>query len=412
MTTGLQATVDKSALLQLLNVVKEAASYKSGVLPVYQMVRFDASAGHLRATCFNGDWMIGGSIPAQSMDTWSVHVPVRTVIEVVNTMETPVTLSVLDNHLLLNCKVDKARINGSTDDLPVVAAVDNDEALVLNGKDIHYLNRVVPFASSDPDRPILQAVHLSLEATDESHHLRAETADGIQAARVFVNLPYKPLTDLNVLLPAPFFGMLVKAVSEKDQVKAWADKNRMTFAVNGEAINFTFSSSIMDGHFPNLDEILKAEKSARTTLTFDQPSLLRFARRARVFASKDRPMLIQIKDLGGQLNARAMARSDEVGETRDSIALTTSTGSEILFAVNADRTISICDAVDEEAPIFKLVAFNAPILVRCPKSGMIIITMPMFINDVDRARLDLFDDMPVAISLPMQAKQDATIPAG
>jgi DNA polymerase III sliding clamp (beta) subunit (PCNA family) len=411
MTSGLQATVDKSALLRLLNVVKEAASYKSGVLPVYQMVRFDASAGRLRATCFNGDWMIGGSIPAQSMDAWSVHVPVRTTIEVVNTMETPVTLSVLDNHLLLNCKADKARINGSADDLPVVAAVDNDEALVLNGKDIHYLNRAVPFASSDPDRPILQAVHLSLEETDESHRLRAETADGIQAARVFVNLPYKPLADLNVLLPAPFFAMLVKAVSEKDQVKAWADKNRMTFAVNGEAINFTFSSSLVDGNFPNLDEILKAEKSVRTTLTFDLPGLLRFARRARVFSSKDRPMLLQVKDISGQLIARAMARSDEVGETRDSIALPSSAGSEILFAVNADRIISICDAVDEEAPAFKLVAYNAPILVRCPKSGMIIITMPMFITDADRATLDLFDDLLVAVSLPMEAQKDAAVPA-
>jgi len=49
-----------------------------------------------------------------------------------------------------------ARINGSADALPVVAAVDNDKALVLTGKDIQYLSRINAFASTDDGRPILQ----------------------------------------------------------------------------------------------------------------------------------------------------------------------------------------------------------------------------------------------------------------
>jgi DNA polymerase III sliding clamp (beta) subunit (PCNA family) len=410
MTTGLQATIDKSALLRLLSVVREAASYKAGALPVYQMVRLDASAGYLRATCFNGDWMIGGSIPAQSMDTWSAHVPVRTIIDVVNTMETPITMTIDENQLLLNCKVDRARINGSADALPVVAAVDNDEALVLTGKDIQYLSRIDAFASTDDGRPILQAIHLSIVNPGDNSRLRAETADGIQAARVFVNLPYKPLAELNVLLPAPFFAMIVKAVSEKDQVKVLADKNRMTFAVTGDAINFTFSSSLMDGTFPDLDEILKIEKAVRTTFTFEMPALQRFAKRARAFSKKDAAMVIQIKDIGGALRARAMAKSDEIGETRDSIALTTSEGSEMLFAVNADRIVTVCEAVDGPAPVFKLVGHNAPILVRCPKSDMILVTMPMFIPDVDRAKMNLFDDLPVAFPLLAKAMTDVPVP--
>jgi len=154
--------------------------------------------------------------------------------------------------------------------------------------------------------------------------------------------------------------MIVKAVSEKDQVKAWADKNRMTFAVTSDAINFTFSSSLMDGTFPDLDEILKIEKAVRSMLTFEMPALQRFAKRARVFSKKDAAMVIQIKDIGGALNARAMAKSDEIGETRDSIALTTSDGSEMLFAVNADRIVTVCEAVDEAAPVFKLVGPMRP----------------------------------------------------
>jgi hypothetical protein len=119
-------------------------------------------------------------------------------------------------------------------------------------------------------------------------------------------------------------------------------------------------------------------------------------------------MVIQIKDIGGALNARAMAKSDEIGETRDSIALTTSDGSEMLFAVNADRIVTVCEAVDEAAPVF---GHNAPILVRCPKSDMILVTMPMFIPDVDRAKMDLFDDLPVAIPLLAKAMTDVPVPA-
>jgi len=64
MTTGLQATIDKSALLRLLSVVREAASFKAGALPVYQMVRLDASAGYLRATCFMvTGWSEAASLP-------------------------------------------------------------------------------------------------------------------------------------------------------------------------------------------------------------------------------------------------------------------------------------------------------------------------------------------------------------
>jgi DNA polymerase III sliding clamp (beta) subunit (PCNA family) len=183
----------------------------------------------------------------------------------------------------------------------------------------------------------------------------------------------------------------------------------MTFAVTGDAINFTFSSSLMDGTFPDLDEILKIEKAVRSTLTFEMPALQRFAKRARVFSKKDTPMVIQIKDIGGALSARAMAKSDEIGETRDSIALTASEGSEMLFAVNADRIVTVCEAVDEPAPVFKLVGHNAPILVRCPKSGMILITMPMFIPDVDRAKMNLFD-LPVAIPLLAKAVTDVPVP--
>jgi DNA polymerase III sliding clamp (beta) subunit (PCNA family) len=373
------------------------------------MVRLDASAGHLRATCFNGDWMIGGSIPAQSMDTWSVHIPVSTLVDVVSTMESPITLSVDENCLLLSCKVDKAKIKGSTDDLPVVAAVDNDQALVLNGKDIQYLNRAVPFASTDNTRPLLQSIHLETEKAGDAYRLRAEAADGIQAARVYVKLPYAPLSELKALVPASFFAKIVKAVSEKDQVKAWAEKSRMTFAVTGEAINFTFSSSLMDGNFPDLGEILKVEKNTKTTLTFEMPALQRFAKRAKVFSKKNAPMVIQVRDVAGALNARAMAKSDEVGETRDSLALTASDGSEILFAANADRVISICEAVDETAPVFKLVNPGAPILVRC-KSDLLIITMPMFITEADQAKLDLFDDLPVAIPLA-KVKADEPVAA-
>jgi hypothetical protein len=83
----------------------------------------------------------------------------------------------------------------------------------------------------------------------------------------------------------------------------------------------------------------------------------------------------------------------------------------MLFAVNADRIVTVCEAVDEAAPVFKLVGHNAPILVRCPKSDMILVTMPMFIPDVDRAKMDLFDDLPVAIPLLAKAMTDVPVPA-
>jgi len=67
----------------------------------------------------------------------------------------------------------------------------------LTGKDIQYLSRINAFASTDDGRPILQAIHLSIVNPGDNFRLRAETADGIQAARVFVNLPYQPLAELN-----------------------------------------------------------------------------------------------------------------------------------------------------------------------------------------------------------------------
>jgi hypothetical protein len=42
---------------------------------------------------------------------------------------------------------------------------------------------------------------------------------------------------------------------------------------------------------------------------------------------------------------------------------------------------------------------------------MILVTMPMFIPDVDRAKMDLFDDLPVAIPLLAKAMTDVPVPA-
>ena len=152
-------TIQKESLYESLSAVTRASS--KGTLSVFSLVRLDARLdGSLRLSCFNGETAARAITNGVCDEDISVSVDTLTLRAVVETLANQIQLFVEHNSLVIKSSTNRTTLHIVDESIPVIGDESVTGIATLSGNIFRSLTRILPFASTDSSRAVLQVFHL------------------------------------------------------------------------------------------------------------------------------------------------------------------------------------------------------------------------------------------------------------
>ena len=384
-------TIQQDSLQGALSAVTRA-SLKNSLMAAFSLVRLDVNTdGILRLSCFNGETAARATVPADCNEDLSVCVDALTLKAVVETLAGDIRLSVEQNSLILQVASNRTTLRIVDEMIPVIGEESIQKIATLSGGTFRSLTRVLPFASTDDSRPVLQVLHLTLE-TDA---VIAQTADGYSAGHVRESIE-GPAESASVLLPLGFARLLSTLVEDRDTVHLGSSgPNRYIFQItNAEASkDLTLATVTSAENFPSAQIqtlVEDARKSLVAHLQVQQTSLMQSIRMVNAMGTQS----TFLKAVNGV--AKIASAETETGQARN-ILEGTASGEDTSLWLSAVFLKRAAEACKGEVAI-RISDARKPILVEAGSFTAVI--MPMLAE----GNKDPFpEDEAIAIALPDMA---------
>jgi DNA polymerase-3 subunit beta len=273
-------SVIQENLARGLSVVSHAVSSRS-TLPVLANVLLRTEDAGLKLTATNLEIGITYWVPGKIETDGAITVPARLLTDVVNSLPNErIDLELRDgDRLHLRCGRFETHLRGiDADEFPAIPAAGERPTTRVSQKVLKRALAEVAFAAaSDEARPILTGVLTRFEgdritlAAADNYRIAITTIGGLDAVE-----------ETSVVVPARSYSELARILSDTDdpvEVILSAQKNQVLFHVEGVDL----VSRLIDGQFPNYQQVLPATHATRVEL--DRDDLLKAVRLAAYIAS-------------------------------------------------------------------------------------------------------------------------------
>lgn len=384
-------TIQQEILYNALNSVTRA-SLKSS-LAALALVRIDAdSNGIVHLSCFNGETAARSIVHATCDEPLSVCVDAMTFKAVVETLASDIQLFIEESSLVIQSSTNRTTLRIVKEDLPVIGEENIQILAVLPGTIWRSVARIIPFASTDNSRLILQVLHLAF--TREI--LTAQTADGYSSGSVSESIE-GPATPVSVGLPISFARLFSSLVEDRDTVRiGTSGENRYIFQITDtdDAKDLTVATVTSAENFPAAQItslISDARKSSVAHLTIQQTSLSQSLRMVNAMGTQS----TFIKAVDGVI--KIASAETETGQGRNILEGTANGGNTSVW-LSATFLRRAVDGCKGELSM-KLSGGHKPVLVEAGSFTAVI--MPMLVE----GQKDPFlaEEQGIAISLPNMA---------
>lgn len=382
-------SIPQEVLANALSAVTRA-SLKGGILTAFALVRIDASAGgEMHLTCFNGDTAIRARVYAACNADLSAHVDAQTFKAVTDTLTGEVRLDLLDNSLVVVNGSNRTTLRVVDESLPVIGGETTRDLFSLTGASLRSLARVLPFASTDESRAMLQVLHLGVSGQE----IISQAADGFTAGIVTEKLASASEKAV-VSLPANFARLLAALVEDKDTVTAQSGgDNRYLFQVthSESGKHLTLATVAPASAFPaeQLAQLLQ-QSHAATTTHLDLPRLALLQTVKMVGAMGTANTFIKVR--GGAIKVASAAT--DTGQARN-VLYGTASGSDTQVWLSALYLKRAVDAAKNELHI-QLGGDKKPVLLI--EGSFTAILMPLFVEAKDPFPEE---EEAIAVSMPV-----------
>lgn len=368
------------------------ASLKSS-LAALSLVRIDTySTGVLHLSCFNGETAARAIVQASCEENRSVSVDALTLKAVVETLDSEVEWFTQENSLVIQSKTNRTTLRIVNEDLPVIGNENIQIIAPIPGTILRSISRILPFASTDNSRYVLQVLHLMFTRG----LITAQTADGYSAGCVQETIE-GPTEEVSVSLPLSFAKLLSSLVEERDIVRVGTSgENRYIFQITNSDTSKDLTLATVTGSekFPatQINTLLNdARKATSAHLTIQQTSLAQSLRMVNAMGTQS----TFIKAVDGI--AKIASAETETGQGRNILEGTASGGnaSVWLSAAFLKRAVDACKG----EIVMRISSGQKPVLIEAGSFTAVI--MPMLVE----GQKDPFlaEEQGIAISLPNMA---------
>ncbi len=291
-----------------LSVVSRAVSGRS-TLPVLANVLLRTEDAGLKLTATNLEIGITYWVPGKIETDGAATVPARLLTDLVGSLPASerVDLELQGSDTLhLRCGRFATHIKGiDADEFPTIQTAGERPTTRISQKALkRALDETVFAAASDEARPILTGVLARFEGSK----LTLAAADNYRIAVRTIDI-LDPVEAAAVVIPARALGELGRILADTDDpvelVLAQA-RNQVLFHLDGVDL----VSRLIDGQFPNYQQVLPASHATRTEI--DREELLRAVRPAALIASSS-ANIVKLQ-VGGDAGGVVVTATAEVGD--------------------------------------------------------------------------------------------------
>ncbi|MGI8589301.1 MAG: DNA polymerase III subunit beta [Chloroflexia bacterium] len=322
-----------------LNIVGKAVSTRS-TLPVLNNILLATDNGRLKLTATNLEIGVTYWLPCKSVETeGAITVPARLLQEFVSSLPNDlITLDVNEGsyNVHLTCARYEANIRGiDAEEFPTMQKPAGAPLVSLPAALLRDMINQVSFAASrDDNRPVLAGVLISFNgpkaimAAADGFRLAVRTAELEQPAgseqEVRLIVPARALEELARALPEAGTG-------DDTQVSITLTPNRNQVLFQADNLNVT--SRLVDGNFPNYEQIIPSDWTTRTVATTTD---LQKAMKIASFFARDNASVVKLTTTpAGELEPGLLtitANAAEVGDNQSQLdVLIDGDGNQIAF---------------------------------------------------------------------------------
>ncbi len=343
-----------------LGIVGRAVAARS-TLPITGNVLLQTEDGRLKLAATDLDISITSWIGARVDEEGGTTVPARLITDFVGSLPpAPVDIQLAERsrEVHLECARNESTINSmDAEDFPRIQAISGGPTLQLDPKALkHAIDRVDFAAASDDSRPALTGVHIK---TDDSR-LTLAAADGFRLAVSDLELANAPEEQIEIIIPARAVRELSRLIADTQdpvEMRVNAQRTQVQFVM----VESELVAQLIQGVFPNYNQLIPAEWNTRATVSVDE--FKRLTRIAAIFA-RDGSGIIRLEmapaEEGEAGRLKVSARADEIGDNEGvvdaqvegqsgKIAFNSRYLSDVLNALHGEVTLEVTNPYSQGA---------------------------------------------------------------
>ena len=363
-----------NGLAQVLNVVGSKAT-----MPILSNVLIEADKDHISLATTNLDLGIRCKIKAEVKEAGAITLPVKRLATIVRELPSiDVSIETTPNH---QAKITSGgsvfKIMGmGKEEFPPMPEFADEKSVALEQEELATMLKSVSYAqSSDETRYILNGVYFSFK----DDKLTLVATDGRRLALTSKELT-TPEGAGSIILPAKTVSELVRMLDKGTKVRLAITEKRSAFQIgtdkvgdNGLIDNIYLFSKVVDGNYPNYNQVVPKETHQRIKL--ERELFLQCVHRAALVTS-EKSNSVKLKLSNNLLEITAS--SPDFGDAHESMAIEYS-GPELQVAFNPQFVIDPLRALNKDQVFFELKDEVSPGVFKTLENFLCVI-MPVRLN--------------------------------
>jgi DNA polymerase-3 subunit beta len=381
----MRVTCSQEQLNRGLNVVGKAVTTRT-TLPVLNNILLATDEGRLKLTATNLEVGITHWLPCRSVEReGAITIPARLLSEFVSSLpneDITLDLNEANYTVHVSCGRYQADLRGlRADEFPSLPTLSGPPLAQLPaGLLREIINQVSFAASTDDNRPVLSGVLMSFKG----NRLTMAAADGFRLSvrRADLEQPIGAEGEVRIIVPARAMNELARVLpdagaGEETQVSITVTPNRNQVLFHATNLNVT--SRLVEGNFPNYEQIIPAEWKTRTTATTAE--LLKAMRIASYFAKDNASVVKLTMNAAGELEPGLLtisANAAEVGSNQSQLdVVIEGEGGQIQF--NAKYMLDVLSVINTPTVAMETQTPGAPGVFKpiSPDNNYLHVIMPM-----------------------------------
>lgn len=361
----MKCTLNRDALFDALTRVQSVVSNRS-TIPVLSNVLVEARDGYVALTTTDMELSVTTRIDAEVETPGATTLPAKRLFSVIRELPSqPIRIEVDDhNAAKLDCGTSFFKIMGlPAEDYPEIPSPEGNQSFRLDPEVLKTMLKSVQYATSvDETRYVLNGILFSFK----EKKLTVVATDGRRLALCEHEVDFPEENALDMVIPAKAVNELLRNLEADIPCTLIAAGNQVIF----EFEDMRLISKLIDGTFPNYQQVIPAQCEERITL--ERETLLHAVRRVALVTNEQSN---SIRLHFGDNQVEVLSSTPDVGEAKERVPVKYS-GPEMNIAYNPEFLLAPLRVLDSDEVYMELTDELSPGVMKSDINFLYVI-MPM-----------------------------------
>jgi DNA polymerase-3 subunit beta len=361
----MKITLDRDVLFEALTRVQSVVGTRS-TIPVLANVLLEARDNRITLTTTDMELSVTTHLDAEVATAGATTLPAKRLFSVIRELPSQKIDIAVDgkNTATIECGSSFFKIVGlPAEDYPEVPSPEGEQAFPLETGSLKSMLKSVQYAASvDETRYVLHGILFSFK----EGKLTVVATDGRRLALCEQEVDFPAEHAIDMVVPAKAVNELMRNLDSEGQCRMVAAGNQVVFELEG----LRLISKLIDGTFPNYQQVIPAQCEERITL--ERETLLQAVRRVSLVTSEQSN---SIRLHFGENEVEVLSSTPDVGEAKERVPVKYS-GPEMTIAYNPEFLLAPLRVLDSDEVYLELTDELSPGVLKSDISFLYVI-MPM-----------------------------------